>query len=86
MKFPKKVVVVELELQGALRKEIWELKADMEYQIGTEKAETEAQISLKENEIRMKEESISLYKDEKKMLKEKRKKLNEKEQDLSQIR
>jgi hypothetical protein len=79
MKSPKKAVVVEVEIQGALRKEIGELKADMEYQIEKEKAETEVQISLKENEIRMKEESISLYKDEKKMLKEK-------EQDLSQTR
>ncbi|MCM3540759.1 hypothetical protein [Priestia endophytica] len=44
MKSPKKVVVVEVEIQGSLRKEIGELKADMEYQIETEKAETEAQI------------------------------------------
>jgi hypothetical protein len=86
MKFSKKAVVVEVGIQGALRKEIGELKADMEYQIGIEKTETEAQISLKENEIRMKEEGISLYKDEKKMLKEKLKKLNEKEQDLFQTR
>ncbi|MCF2132093.1 hypothetical protein L1I79_37595 [Strepomyces sp. STD 3.1] len=78
----EKAIGVEMKNQRALRKEIGELKADMEYQIETEKAETEAQISLKEDEIRMKEESISLYKDEKKMLKEKLKKLNEKEQDL----
>ncbi|RJS63001.1 hypothetical protein [Priestia filamentosa] len=78
----EKAIGVEMKNQRALRKEIGELKADMEYQIETEKAETEAQISLKEDEIRMKEESISLYKDEKKMLKEKLKKLNEKEQDF----
>ncbi len=78
----EKAIEVEVKNQRALRKEIWELKADMEYQIDTEKAETEAQISLKEDEIRMKEESINLYKDEKKMLKEKLKKLKEKEQDF----
>ncbi|MGQ3381167.1 hypothetical protein ACT6P6_24275 [Priestia endophytica] len=83
MKSYEKAIGVEMKNQRALRKEIGELKADMEYQIETEKAETEAQISLKEDEIRMKEESISLYKDEKKMLKEKLKKLNEKEQDLA---
>ncbi|AVD54662.1 hypothetical protein BEH_25710 (plasmid) [Priestia filamentosa] len=82
MKSYEKGIGVEVENQRALRKEIGELKADMEYQIETEKAETEAQISLKEDEIRMKEESISLYKDEKKMLKEKLKKLKEKEQDF----
>ncbi|RPK03129.1 hypothetical protein [Priestia endophytica] len=82
MKSYEKAIGVEMKNQRALRKEIGELKADMEYQIETEKAETEAQISLKEDEIRMKEESISLYKDEKKMLKEKLKKLNEKEQDF----
>ncbi|MBG9810809.1 hypothetical protein ABD68_03950 [Bacillus endophyticus] len=82
MKSYEKAIEVEVKNQRALRKEIGELKADMEYQIETEKAETEAQISLKEDEIRMKEESISLYKDEKKMLKEKLKKLKEKEQDL----
>ncbi|RAS71484.1 hypothetical protein [Priestia endophytica] len=82
MKSYEKAIGVEMKNQRALRKEIGELKADMEYQIETEKAETEAQISLKEDEIRMKEESISLSKDEKKMLKEKLKKLNEKEQDL----
>ncbi|MFP7487646.1 hypothetical protein SFC65_26195 [Priestia filamentosa] len=82
----EKAIGVEMKNQRALRKEIGELKADMEYQIETEKAETEAQISLKEDEIRMKEESIQLYKDEKKMLKEKLKKLNEKEQDLAPTR
>ncbi|RAS74509.1 hypothetical protein [Priestia endophytica] len=82
MKSYEKAIGVEMKNQRALRKEIGELKADMEYQIETEKAETEAQISLKEDEIRMKEESISLYKDEKKMLKEKLKKLKEKEQDF----
>ncbi|KYG33612.1 hypothetical protein [Priestia endophytica] len=83
MKSYEKAIGVEMKNQRALRKEIGELKADMEYQIETEKAETEAQISLKEDEIRMKEESINLYKEEKKMLKEKLKKLNEKEQDLA---
>ncbi|WRU97836.1 hypothetical protein RYX51_22820 (plasmid) [Priestia filamentosa] len=82
MKSYEKAIGVEMKNQRALRKEIGELKADMEYQIETEKAETEAQISLKEDEIRMKEESINLYKDEKKMLKEKLKKLKEKEQDF----
>ncbi|MFP3886148.1 hypothetical protein U8V97_11780 [Priestia filamentosa] len=86
MKSYEKAIGVEMKNQRALRKEIGELKADMEYQIETEKAETEAQISLKEDEIRMKEESIQLYKDEKKMLKEKLKKLNEKEQDLAPTR
>ncbi|KAB2487450.1 hypothetical protein [Priestia endophytica] len=86
MKSYEKAIGVEMKNQRALRKEIGELKADMEYQIDTEKAETEAQISLKEDEIRMKEESITLYKEEKKMLKEKLKKLNEKEQDLAQTR
>jgi chromosome segregation ATPase len=82
MKSYEKVMGVEVKNQRALRKEIGELKADMEYQIETEKAETEAQISLKEDEIQMKEGSISLYKAEKRMLEEKLKKLNEKEQDL----
>lgn len=82
MKSYEKVIGVEAGNQRALRKETGELKANMEYQIDTEKAETEAQISLKEDKIWMKEESISLYKDEKKMLKEKLKKLKEKEQDF----
>ncbi|MCY8231708.1 hypothetical protein [Priestia endophytica] len=83
MKSYEKAIGVEVKNQRALRKEIGELKADMEYQIETEKAETEAHISLKEDEGRMKKESISLYKNEKKMLKEKLKKLNEKEQYLA---
>ncbi|KAB2489506.1 hypothetical protein [Priestia endophytica] len=82
MKSYEKVIGVEAGDQRALRKEISELKANMEYQIDTEKAETEAQISLKEDKIWMKAESISLYKAEKKMLKEKLKKLKEKEQDF----
>lgn len=83
MKSYEKVIGVEVENQRDLRKEIGGLKADMEYQIKTEKAEPEAQISLKEDEIWMKEGSVSLYKDEKKMLKAKLKKLNEKDQALA---
>jgi septal ring factor EnvC (AmiA/AmiB activator) len=71
MKSYEKAITVEWENQRALRKEIGKLKADMEYQFDTGIAETEAQISLKEDEIRIKEESITLYKEEKKMLKEK---------------
>ncbi|WRU97764.1 hypothetical protein M1E11_24130 (plasmid) [Bacillus sp. JZ8] len=54
MKSYEKAIRVQVKNQRALRKEIGELKADMKYQIETEKAETEAQISLKEDEIRMK--------------------------------
>ncbi|MCF2132634.1 hypothetical protein L1I79_40505, partial [Strepomyces sp. STD 3.1] len=63
-----------------------ELRADTEYQVETEKTETEAQILLKEDEICMNEESIQLCKDKKEMLMKKLKKLNEKEQDLAPTR
>ncbi|RPJ98362.1 hypothetical protein [Priestia endophytica] len=54
MKSYENVITVDVKNQRALRKEIWELKADMEYQIDTEKSETEAKTSLKEDKIRVK--------------------------------
>lgn len=67
MKSYENIIIVEMKNQRALRKEIGELKADREDQSDTEKAETEAQILLKED---------------KKMLNEMLKKFKEKEQDF----
>ena len=85
MKYYKIAIAIEVGNQRALGKETGELKADMEYQIDTEKAETETQISLKEDKIWMKEEVINLYKEEKKMLKEKLKKLEEKSKIFTKV-
>ncbi|MGG3196809.1 MULTISPECIES: hypothetical protein [Priestia] len=64
MKNYEKAITVEAKHKRQTQQEMNELQGDMKYQVNEEKADTESKMAIEKNTIQSSDASIQLYKDE----------------------